>query len=81
MPYDEETIFYSKAEPAGPVAELQGKLERGEVKLQFDEKFGYLPGAARLLQDPVSSQMLVFSKTSLQRTLISPARSAGALLQ
>ena len=74
VPYDEETIFYSKAEPAGPVAELQGKLERGEVKLRFDEKFGYLPALLDYFKIPVSSQMLVFSKTSLQRSLISPTR-------
>ena len=74
VPYDEETIFYTKAEAGGPVAELQGKLERGEVKLRFDEKFGYLPALLDFFKIPVSSQMLVFSKTSLQRTLISPAR-------
>ena len=74
VPYDEETIFYSKAEPGGPVAELQGKLERGEVKLRFDEKHGYLPALLDFFKIPVSSQMLVFSKTSLQRSIISPAR-------
>ena len=74
VPYDEEAIFYTKAEPAGPVAELQRKVERGEVKLRFDEKFGYLPALLDYFKIPASSQMLVFSKTSLQRSLISPTR-------
>ncbi|MEP6668434.1 MAG: hypothetical protein ABJF10_04735 [Chthoniobacter sp.] len=72
VPYDDEVIFYSKATPADPIAELQAKITRGEVKLPYDNEHGYLPALLDYFKIPASSQMLVFSKTSLQRTLITP---------
>lgn len=72
LPYDQEVIFYSKAKPDDPVARLQAKIDSGEVKLAWDEKFGWLPALIEALHVPKSSQMLVFSKTSLQRRLIAP---------
>ena len=42
MPFDEDTIAYSKATADGPVARLQKKIDSGEVKFQFDDQFGYL---------------------------------------
>ena len=73
LEYEEEPILYSKTAPDDPVARLQRRLESGEVKLAWDEKFGYLPGILDALGVPKTSQMLVFSKTSLQRKLISPS--------
>jgi hypothetical protein len=70
--YDEETIFYSKATPTDPVAVLQGKIDRGEVKLAHDKEHGYLPAVLDYFKIPRSSQTLVYSKTSLQRSLITP---------
>jgi len=49
-----------------PVAQLQRKLERGDAALSFSPGRGYLPSVLRELAIPVSSQSLVFSKTSLQ---------------
>ncbi len=72
LPYDQEVIFYSKAVARDPVAQLQKKIDSGEVKMKWDEQFGWLPALLDALQVPKSSQMLVFSKTSLQRRLISP---------
>ncbi|MBI3416235.1 MAG: hypothetical protein HY043_13150 [Verrucomicrobia bacterium] len=72
LPYDDEVINYHKAIPRGPVAELQAKIDRGDLTLKFDPKFGYLPAMMDALKVPKSSQMLVFSKTSLQRAFISP---------
>jgi hypothetical protein len=72
VPYDEEIINYSATRPGGPIAELQEKIDSGKVKLRFDEKFGWLPALLEVLKVPKSSQMLVFSKTSLQRAHISP---------
>ena len=54
------------------VARLQQRLERGEAQLEFAETTGYLPAVLKLLDVPVSSQGLVFSKTSLQANHISP---------
>jgi hypothetical protein len=73
LPYDDEPIQYSKQEPNDPIAQFQGQLARGEVKLRWDDEFGYLPGILEALKIPVSSQMLVFSKTSLQRSFITPS--------
>jgi len=62
----------SKATPTDPVAVLQGKLDRGEVKLAYDNRHGYLPAVLDYFGIPRSSQTLVYSKTSLQRSLITP---------
>jgi hypothetical protein len=59
-------------EMAGPVEVLQKKLAQGKAKLEFEPAHGYLASLLKLLQVPVSSQTLVFSKTSFQRPLISP---------
>ncbi|HEY3837173.1 MAG TPA: hypothetical protein VGL72_11410 [Bryobacteraceae bacterium] len=77
VPYDDEVIFYSKATPGDPVAVLQAKMDSGEIKLPYDNHLGYLPALLDYFKIPVSSQMLVFSKTSLQRTLISPQTPRG----
>ncbi len=72
LEYEEEPISYSKITPDDPIARLQRKLDAGEVKLAWDDKFGYLPSVLDAMGIPKSSQMLVFSKSSLQRKLISP---------
>ncbi len=65
-------INYMTAEVSDPVAELSAKLESGALKLDYDEKLGYLKSVLQALDVPVSSQTLVFSKTSLQLHRISP---------
>src|SRR5712671_5935389 len=70
VPYDEEFINYDGRKPDDPITRLQEKIDKGEMKLQFDAKFGYLPSLLEALEVPKASQMLVFSKTSLQRTRI-----------
>src|SRR5438270_11598596 len=57
---------------ADPVTELRDKVRNGEVRLEFDAERGYLPSLLRALNVPVSSQTLVFSKTSFQSEYISP---------
>ncbi len=72
MPFDEEIIDYPHVRATDPVAVLKRKLDYEEIRLKADEKFGLLPSLLKELNIPVSSQMLVFSKTSLQRHLIGP---------
>lgn len=72
MPFDEDTINYGKSPDTGPVGRLKSRIEKGEVKLEYDARFGYLPALLRELNVSKSSQMLVFSKTSFQRERISP---------
>lgn len=72
MPFDEETINYSKAGDESAVSRLQRRLEQGEARLAFDERLGYLPSVLTAFGIQTNSQMLVFSKTSFQRERISP---------
>ena len=72
MPFDEDTINYSKAREAGPIARLQQRVDAGELRLAHDERFGYLPSLLSALGVSTNSQMLVFSKTSFQRERIAP---------
>ncbi len=55
-----------------PIARMQSRLDAGEQQLEFDSTFGYLPSLLRQLDIPVSSQGLVFSRTSLQTDRIAP---------
>jgi hypothetical protein len=55
-----------------PVAELLTRLEAGETVLERDPFFGYLPAVLEALDVPMSSQSLVFSRTSLQVDMIAP---------
>ena len=72
MPYEEAPIGYSAQKPADRIAKLQARIASGEVKLKWDEQFGWLPALLDELKVPKSSQMLVFSQTSLQRREINP---------
>jgi hypothetical protein len=56
-----------------PVARLSRHIEDGSVQVRFDERRGYLPWVLEALDVPVESQMLVFSKTSVQGLRIDPA--------
>ena len=65
-------IAYSKSAPTDAVARLQESVERGDTVLEFDPDRGDLPAVLRALKVPVSSQSLVFSRTSLQVDRIAP---------
>ena len=65
-------IEYSRSEPDNRVSKLQSRLDRGELQLEYDDDLGYLRALIAALDVPVESQVLVFSKTSMQRHRISP---------
>src|SRR4051812_45496076 len=65
--YDRPPIRYSTAAVSDPIAKLQKKILEGKVTLTRDGDFGYLKSTLQALNIPVSSQTLVFSKTSFQR--------------
>lgn len=72
--YEEAPIHYSDTDPQDPLAKLIERIEAGEVRLnQWSEK-GFLKSLLRELDVPVESQVLVFSKTSLQNHRILPSR-------
>lgn len=59
--------------PDDVVARLQRQIDGGQVQLAYDERRGYLPAVLDALKVPVSSQMLVFARDSVQKDLISPS--------
>jgi hypothetical protein len=69
---EREPIRYSAASPRNAVATLAERLAKGTAKLDYETGRGYLRSLLRALDVPESSQVLVFSKTSLQRERISP---------
>jgi hypothetical protein len=71
---EREPIHYGTAPASNAVSRLQERIDAGTVQLTYEEKHGYLRSLLRELGVPESSQMLVFSKTSLQRNRISPRR-------
>jgi hypothetical protein len=72
VPFSEEPINYLSDRLHDPVARLQERIDLGEAKLEFEPEHGYLKSVLKLLEIPISSQMLVFSKSSFQYRKISP---------
>jgi hypothetical protein len=72
MPFTDEPISYRTHPVNDPVAKLQKRIDSGEAHLDYDPQFGYLKSVLDQLQIPISSQTLVFSKTSFQFRKISP---------
>lgn len=70
--FEREPIRYPTAKADNPVEQLQGCLNTKSKNLAYADRDGYLRSLLEALQIPVSSQMLVYSKTSLQRDRISP---------
>jgi hypothetical protein len=68
---DDPAIAYTTAPVNNVVEDLNRKLQEGSAGLRFEGRAGYLQSAIEALQLPMDSQLLVFSKTSLQRQLIS----------
>lgn len=72
VPVDDEAIRYTKGPVDDPVARLQARIDSGAVKLKYEDEFGYLRSVLKELEVPLSSQVLVFSKTSFQAPKIAP---------
>jgi hypothetical protein len=72
VPFDEGTKSYNNSQPNDPITALQERLNRNEIHLKTNSSHGYLDAVLAELKIPVSSQVLVFSKTSFQRERISP---------
>ncbi len=69
---EQPPIQYSQSTPDNRVSKLAVQLAAGELRLEYDQRIGYLDALLEALDVPIESQMLVFSKTSLQRHRISP---------
>ncbi len=55
-----------------PVSRLNQRLDDGQASLEFESNWGYLRSLLEELNVPLSSQLLVFSKTSAQFRWINP---------
>jgi hypothetical protein len=73
---EHSAIGYRTEPLQNPVADLQERLANGDLTLAFDARpgIGYLPAVLGALRVPLESQLLVYSKTSLQQGLIAPER-------
>ncbi len=69
---DRAPILYSTAGANNLVTKLDQRLKAKQGALTADDEHGYLRSLLMALDVPVSSQVLVFSKTSLQRSRIGP---------
>ncbi len=65
-------IRYSQETSSGPIAQLAARLRGGSARLEWDERQGWLSALLKSLAITQHSQLLVFSKTSLQRDFIYP---------
>lgn len=72
IPFSDEPINYRSNDLSDPVAVLQKRLQAGTASLEFEKDHGYLKSVLKLLDVPIDSQTLVFSKTSFQYPKISP---------
>jgi hypothetical protein len=70
--FERPPINYSKAKPNTRIERVQEKIKSGKLRLEFHPERGYLSSLLAALDVPEASQVLVFSKTSLQRSRISP---------
>jgi hypothetical protein len=63
---------YLEAQPKDRFAELQEKVQKGEVKLDTSNDKAFLTSLLEALNIPISSQIMVFSASSLQSEIINP---------
>jgi len=63
---EDPAIAYTTASLNNAVVDVNKRLQDGAVKFTFDPRSGFLRSALEALQLPVDSQLLVFSRTSLQ---------------
>ncbi len=65
-------VAYGTQVPHDRIAQLNGKLLDGSVTLTSQPAGGYLRAVLQALAIPVESQLAVFSKSSVQASIISP---------
>jgi hypothetical protein len=70
---DDPAIAYATAPLSNVVDDLNRRLEAGSVRLAFEGRSGYLASVLDALALPADSQLLLFSKASLQGRLIGPS--------
>ena len=69
---DHPAIAYSTRQTTSVVDALNARAQAGQVSLPYDDTTGYLKPVLDALNVSVDSQIVVFSKTSLQSQIIQP---------
>ena len=72
--YEQAPIYYSDSQAADPAAGLDHRLATGKQKFDTRSEKAFLQSVLDYFEVPAASQVLVFSKTSLQRDNITPER-------
>ncbi len=70
--FEQPPISYYQTRSQDPMQKLADALEAGALELSYSSNHGWLPSLLHELAISVESQLLVFSKTSLQLHKISP---------
>src|SRR5262245_23115464 len=70
---EHRAIQYTARSTTDPIQRLNRRIANNAVQMPFDRHSGYLKAVLAALDIPVSSQMVAFSKGSLQSTIISPS--------
>lgn len=74
LEFEREPISYETTPPQDRLTRLQEQLDAGRASLSWHDRHGWLPSLLEHLEVRRSSQVLVFSKTSLQLSRITPRR-------
>jgi hypothetical protein len=70
---NDPAIAYASASLKNVVVDVNRKLQNGAIQLKFDGRSGFLQSALEALEIAADSQVLVFSRTSLQVKRINQA--------
>lgn len=74
LDFEAEPINYDSAPLSDRVQALSKRIDSGDLSLEHTDRHGYLKAILDSLDVPVSSQVLVFSKTSFQLRRITSKR-------
>ena len=69
---ESEPLQYSKTQPSNRISKLMEDLAKGKIPWKYEDEKEYLKALLEHLNISESSQVLVFSKTSMQVQHISP---------
>jgi hypothetical protein len=72
LPIGQAGVDYLSPAKSDPLARLIADVEAGRKTIAHDDSTGYLPALLDALDVPVESQLLLFSRTSLQARHIGP---------
>ena len=72
FPYRQPPVDYFGDDLRDAVSKLKEQIDRGEARLEFEPRTGYLRSLLKALDVSIRSQTLVFAKNSVNARIISP---------